>query len=148
MDCSPPGSSVHGILQARILEWVSVPSSRGSSWSVDQTCVSYVSCIGRKVLYHLASPGKTLYILYRYKKLYKYIYIYYTDTQTFIIKEISQMNREGKYMFHYGMFIYNMLIHTHIHIIRWLHISQKYFFCKSSLFAICLLVLTISFLWY
>ena len=32
-DCSPPGSSVHGILQARILEWVAYPFSRGSSWS-------------------------------------------------------------------------------------------------------------------
>ena len=32
MDCSPPGSSVHGILQARILEWVAIPFSRGSSW--------------------------------------------------------------------------------------------------------------------
>ena len=31
MDCSPPGSSVHGVLQARILEWVALPSSRGSS---------------------------------------------------------------------------------------------------------------------
>ena len=31
MDCSPPGSSVHGILQARILEWVAIPFSRGSS---------------------------------------------------------------------------------------------------------------------
>ena len=31
MDCSPPGSSVHGILQARILEWVAMPSTRGSS---------------------------------------------------------------------------------------------------------------------
>ena len=31
MDCNPPGSSVHGILQARILEWVTMPSSRGSS---------------------------------------------------------------------------------------------------------------------
>ena len=31
MDCSPPGSSVHGILQARILEWVAMPPSRGSS---------------------------------------------------------------------------------------------------------------------
>ena len=31
MDCSPPGSSVHGVLQARIPEWVAVPSSRGSS---------------------------------------------------------------------------------------------------------------------
>ena len=32
MNCSPPGSSVHGILQARILEWVAMPLSRGSSW--------------------------------------------------------------------------------------------------------------------
>ena len=51
MDPSPPGSSVHGILQARILEWVAVPSSRGSSWPRDWTCVSYVSCISRQVLY-------------------------------------------------------------------------------------------------
>ena len=46
MDCSPPGSLVHGILQTRILEWVAVPSSRGSSWPRDRTHVSYVSCIG------------------------------------------------------------------------------------------------------
>ena len=51
-DCSPPGSSVHGILQARILEWVAMPSSRGSFWHRDWTCVSYVTCIGRQVLYH------------------------------------------------------------------------------------------------
>ena len=37
MDCSCPGSSVHVILQARILEWVAMPSSRGSSWLKDQT---------------------------------------------------------------------------------------------------------------
>ena len=40
MDCSPPGSSVHGILQARILEWVAMPSSRGSSQPRDGTHVS------------------------------------------------------------------------------------------------------------
>ena len=39
MDCSPPGSSVHGILQARILEWITMPSSRGSSWPRDRTHV-------------------------------------------------------------------------------------------------------------
>ena len=39
MDCSPPGSSVHGILQARMLEWVAIPSSRGSSKPRDQTQV-------------------------------------------------------------------------------------------------------------
>ena len=43
MGWSPPGSSVHGILQARILGWVAKPSSRGSSLLRDQTCVSYVS---------------------------------------------------------------------------------------------------------
>ena len=47
MDCSPPGSSVHGILQARILEWVAMPFSRGSSWPRDRTHVSYVSCTGK-----------------------------------------------------------------------------------------------------
>ena len=46
MDHSPPGSSVHGILQARILEWVAIPSSRGSSWPRNWTSI-YVSCIGR-----------------------------------------------------------------------------------------------------
>ena len=52
MDYSPPGSSVHGILQTRILEWVAMLSSRGSSTPRDQTWVSYVTCIGRRVLYH------------------------------------------------------------------------------------------------
>ena len=42
VDCSPPASSVHGILQARILEWEAMPSSRGSSQPRDWTCVSYV----------------------------------------------------------------------------------------------------------
>ena len=41
MNCSPPLSCVHGILQARILEWVAMPSSRGSSWPKNWTRVSY-----------------------------------------------------------------------------------------------------------
>ena len=52
MNCSPPGSSVHGILQARILEWAAMPSSRGYSWPRGWTCVSKVSCIGRQALCH------------------------------------------------------------------------------------------------
>ena len=52
MDCSPPGSSIHGILQARILESVAMPSFRGSSQSRVRNHVSYVSCIGKRVLYH------------------------------------------------------------------------------------------------
>ena len=42
MDCSLPGFSVHGILQARILEWVAIPFSRGSSWSRNQTQVPFI----------------------------------------------------------------------------------------------------------
>ena len=57
MDGSLPGSSVHGILQARILEWVAISFSRASSWPKDQTWVSY---IGRWILY-LSAPGKALY---------------------------------------------------------------------------------------
>ena len=52
MDCSLSGSSVHGILQARTLEWVAILSFRGSSWPMDRACISHVSCIGRQVLYH------------------------------------------------------------------------------------------------
>ena len=43
MDCSPPDSSVHGILQVRILEWVAIPFSRGSSWTKDQILVSCIA---------------------------------------------------------------------------------------------------------
>ena len=52
MGYSPPGSSICGIFQARILEWVAMPSSRGSSQPRDQTCISYVSYTGRWDLYH------------------------------------------------------------------------------------------------
>jgi len=51
-DCSPPGSSVHGIFQARILEWVAISSSRGPSQPRKQTYLSCVSCIARWTLYH------------------------------------------------------------------------------------------------
>ena len=52
MDCSPPGSSVHGISQARILQWVAISFARVSSWPRDQTCIFCFSCIGRQILYH------------------------------------------------------------------------------------------------
>ena len=56
MDCSLPGSSVHGIFQAGILEWVAISFSRGSSQPRDQT---QVSCIGRQILYYWAAWGAT-----------------------------------------------------------------------------------------
>ena len=50
MDLSPPGSSVHKILQAKILEWVAISFSKGSSCPRNQSLVSYISCVGRRVL--------------------------------------------------------------------------------------------------
>ena len=52
MECGPSGCSVHGILREIILEWVSIPSSRGSSQPRDRTRVSFISCIGRWALFH------------------------------------------------------------------------------------------------
>ena len=52
LDCNPPGSSVHGIFQARILEWVAIFCPRGSSRPTDQTHVFFISCIVRWILYH------------------------------------------------------------------------------------------------
>ena len=52
MDCIPPGSSVHGILQARILVWVAIPFPRGSSQLKDLRQVSFT---GRQIIYHCAT---------------------------------------------------------------------------------------------
>ena len=57
MSCNLPTSSVHGILQARMLEWAAISSSRGSYWPRDQTWVSCVSCISRWVLLSLNRLG-------------------------------------------------------------------------------------------
>ena len=51
-DCSPPSSSVHGISEARILEWVAISFSRGSSLPRDWNCIPW---IGRLILYHWAT---------------------------------------------------------------------------------------------
>ena len=65
VDCSPPGSSVHGILQARIMKWVAMPSSRGSFRPMDWTHISHVSCISRRVLYTSTTWEALLLLLLR-----------------------------------------------------------------------------------
>ena len=69
MDCSLPGSSVQGVLQARILEWVAIPSSRGSSQPRDQTHVSCGSCIGRSGFLTTKATWESLVITVRAKLL-------------------------------------------------------------------------------
>ena len=66
MDCSPPGSSVHGILQARILEWVAISFSRGSSQPRDRTQV-----------FRIAGRRFNLWATREAQVLYKYYYFYF-----------------------------------------------------------------------
>ena len=66
VNCRLPGSSVHGIFQARILEQVAISYSRGSSWHRDQTHVSCISCIARGILYHCATR-EALYGTFQFK---------------------------------------------------------------------------------
>ena len=58
MDCSTPGSSVHVIFQAGILEQILISYSRRSSQPRDWTCISWVSCAGRWILSHCAEPSR------------------------------------------------------------------------------------------
>ena len=74
MDCRPPGSSVHRIFQARILEWVAVFFSSGSSQPRDGT---HIFCIGRQVLYHWASRHLYNGILCSYFKMRMLIMYWY-----------------------------------------------------------------------
>ena len=81
MDYSPPGSSIHGILQARILEWVAMPSSRGSSQPRDQTFIFYFFCIGRWVLYNweaqpsLQRVNNILICCDRFSHIFSYLFL-------------------------------------------------------------------------
>ena len=68
-DSSLPGSFIHGIFQARILQWVTISFCRGSSWPWDWTFVSCISCIGRWVLYHWAVENG---LLSSWETLFKY----------------------------------------------------------------------------
>ena len=73
MGCrAPDSSSIHGILQAKIMEWVVIPFSRTSSQPRDQACISCVSCTGRQILYQLSTDLSVLGIEYIWN-LWKWI---------------------------------------------------------------------------
>ena len=69
--CGQPGSSAHGILKSRILEWVAVPSSKVFPWTRHQNCIFYVSCTGRWVLYHQHHL-----VRYTYDSIHMCVYIH------------------------------------------------------------------------
>ena len=82
MDSSLPGSSVHGVLQARVLEWAARPSSRGSSHfrgiflTQELNLCLFISCNGRWVLYHhLGSPWDSIYMLVFFLKKAKVVWL-------------------------------------------------------------------------
>ena len=70
MDCSPPGSSVHGILQAKIVEWVAIPFSRVSSQPRNRTQVSNIAA---SLFYHLSHQRSPKQIC---------LYMYLSSTQS------------------------------------------------------------------
>ena len=76
MDCSLPGSSVHGISQARIPEWVATSFFRESSWAYDQTCFT---CSGKQLLYHWAT-----------RKNFKYFSLMFYEY--YVIKQGHKLN--------------------------------------------------------
>ena len=75
MNCSPPDSSVHWILQARILEWVAIASSRGSSWPRDWICIFCNSCIAGG-FFSTEPPGKPNWCWYTHTHTHTHIYMY------------------------------------------------------------------------
>ena len=93
MDCSPAVSAAHGISQARILEWVAISSSRGSSQPKDWTCIH---CNGRRLLYHWVTwEALTSVLFFNFNFTFSFIslflyfaehiyeYIYETHKQSF-----------------------------------------------------------------
>ena len=83
MDCSLSGSFVHGIFQARILEWIAISSSKKSSGARDETLVSCISCIDRQILYHWAT-WEALCKCYRNQLIFLFFFLHiYTFQKLF-----------------------------------------------------------------
>ena len=72
IDCSPPGSFVHRIFQVRILEWVAISSSRGSSQLKNQTQVCFISCIGRQILLPLCYQENPIWVAHQFSSISQY----------------------------------------------------------------------------
>ena len=83
MDCNPPGSSVYGILQARILDRVAMPSSKRSFPPRDRTCISYVSYTGRHVL--TSSATWEAHSLHRKQQIWRFWGIFSSFSESWLL---------------------------------------------------------------
>ena len=109
MDCSPPGSSVHRIFQARILEWVAFSYFRGSSRPREQTCVSCISCFGRQILYYRAPWGA-----HAFFKTFLYNYSTYVKSLIFLSLWTPGFTHPSNHSFIHTsckLFIKHLLLH-------------------------------------
>ena len=130
MNCSPPGSSVHEISQARTLERVAISIFRGSSWPRDQTCVS---CIDRQILYHGATREAPIYpYIHVLDRLHICIYIW---NYIYIIFCIHCDNQRTFFLYSFNMINYiawfSMFIQSCVH---WIKLFQSWFFLQFDEF--------------
>ena len=112
--CSLPGSSVHGILQARILEWVAIAFSRGFSWARDWTQVSCIA--GRFFFLPSAQPGKPL----RYQKVHESRHIV-TSAELFIFI-LTTCNARSYFIYIYIHIYIYIYVYTYIYVYIYTHI--------------------------
>ena len=81
MECRVPGTSVHGIFQSRILDWIVISSSRGCTWPRDWSHVSHVSCTGRWIFFTTVPPGEALLlrtVFCKWRKLHRDHFYYWS----------------------------------------------------------------------
>ena len=99
MDCSPQGSSVHGILEARILEWVPMPSSRRFLQPRDWTNVSYISYIAGGV-FTAATLGKPPIFMYLYLYLYLLLVLFLWRAMSNTLSLLLGLVNRGSWIAH------------------------------------------------
>ena len=109
MDCSLPVSSVHGILQARILEWVAIPFSRGSSWPKDRT---QVSCIADRGFNLWATREVRNYMYVYFKSNSSKVHLHFTYKKTGGTEIQLFINLFPKFFFIINIFLLQALAYT------------------------------------
>ena len=113
MDCGLPGSSVQGILQARILEWAAIPCSRGSSWPRDGTqvsCEQFLYCLS-----HQESPmcnGEIIPLLQKFFQKWTPSNLFYGDSTILILKPDKLSRKSTKNERHYETWTKDLEIST------------------------------------